>query len=678
MAYDLDIDPADLGLAGAAMLRSVIAAVTPPVDQTIAQWAEGRVVIPAEANTPRPGPISFEGFEYCIEPLNRLHYDDPCTRVTCVAAAQSAKSNIGVVWCAWTICVSPRPIGVAVPSGPKAYTLNSKKLQPVIDKTPELAELVVPQNSRDERASTTRQKNYPGGSLTIFSAGSVNDLQMESFGAIWLTESPNFLADVGGRGSPVTQARARMDGWEKIGTKELHESTPGEEGACPVSADYDAGDRRLWYMPCPHCSDWCRWEWEDFTVPEDPGDAPFVTAPCCGGVVAEPMLPAMRRQGVWIATFPSQHPANPAPGTAFAAAALERWRARDTEGREPSYRWWQIVSPLKTWRGIAKDWRDAKGKPAEEAAFRQQKLALPTETAAKAPDHVALAEAAAKFAHPRGQVPPWACYLTGAADIQGDRIEWATYAHGPRGMARIDRGVIELDPLGMEAWSELAKVTQRRWDGPHVRALGMDAFAVDSGGQDGVTPRVYEFTRNRAGVYALKGTSGAIESGLPVEFKRIKGKDTRDRPITVEVLRVDGYMVKRFIVFGLQALAKSAEAGARQPGAIFFEDDATAEDFRQLTAEVFVRDVGAKPGKRGEWKRIESRANEQLDLAVYNWALAYQKRLHTWDDARWESEFVRRARIDGPAPRALEEYWSTPERPVADLPVNVPALTWTL
>ena len=683
MPYDAELEPANLGPAGAAMLRAAAAAVAPPVDQSIAQWAEGRVVIPAEANTPRPGPIAWDGFEYCIEPLNRLHYDDPCSRVTIVAAAQSAKSNIGVVWCAWTICVSPRPLGVAVPSGPKAYTLNSKKLQPVIDKTPDLQRLVVPQNSRDERASTTRQKNYPGGSLTIFSAGSVNDLQMESFGAIWLTESPNFLADIGGRGSPVTQARARMDGWEKVGTKELHESTPGEEGACPVSADYEAGDQRLWFMPCPHCGDFHRWEWDDFTVPENPDEAPFITPPCCGAqnaaLITEPMLPAMRRQGVWIATYPSKDPANPAPGTAFRAADLPRWQARPVEGRQPSYRWWQIVSPLKTWRGIAKDWRDAKGKPAEEAAFRQQKLALPTETAAKAPDHVALAEASAKFAHRRGQLPPGTCYLTGAADVQGDRIEWAVYAHGPRVMARIDRGVIEHDPLGLEAWSELAKVTQRRWDGPHTRPLGMDAFAVDSGGVEGVTPRVYEFTRGRPGVFALKGSSAALPTGLPTEFKRIKGKDTRERTITVELLRVDGYMIKRFIVFGLQALAKSAEAAAPQAGAIFFEDDATGEDFLQLTAEVFVRPVDAKPGRRGEWKRVESRANEQLDLAVYNWALAYQKRLHAWDDTRWEEEFVRRARQGEVRQLALEAVWSAPEKARADLPDNTGGrTTWTL
>lgn len=666
------------GSAIAALCMALAQAVAPPADLTIQEWSEGRVVIPAEANTARPGPLRWDGFEYCLEPLERLSYFDGASKITIMAAAQTGKSNIGVVWFAWTVCQAPRPMGLAVPSGGKASSFNSKKLQPVIDKTPELSARVVPPSSRDERASTTRQKNYPGGSLTIFSAGSVNDLQSESFGAVWITESPNFAADIGGRGSPITQVRSRMDGWEAVGTKELHESTPGEEGQCPVSADFEAGDQRRWHMPCADCGAWSHWLWEDFIVPDDPNDAPYIANPCCGGVVEEPQLPALKRQGLYVPTFASRDPANPAPPRAIAANDLPRFLARPLEGRQPSYHFWQILSPLKTWRGLAKDWRDAKGKPSEEATFRQQKLGLPTAPAAKAPDHSILVAAVQRLSHPRSQVPSGTCYLTGAADIQGDRIEWAVYAHGPAFMARIDRGVIEKDPLELDAWRDLAEVCGRRWEGPATRPLGLDVFGVDSGGVEGVTPRVYEFTRGRANVYAIKGARGdlGLNNNLPTEFKRHKGKDTRERTITVELLLVDGYMVKRFVTLGLGAFVKGAELEppAILPSAILFEDDASEEDFKQLTAEVFRRPVGAKVGQRGEWARVEGRANEQLDLAVYAWALAYQKRLHTWDQPRWEQEFARRARqSDQPPPELLplEAKWSEPEPPpVAELAAN--------
>ena len=665
-----------LSTVAAGLVMAFVQAVAPAPDMTGWEWSSGRVVIPAEANTPRPGPLSWDGYEYCIEPLERLWYDDPCKRVTVQAAGQTGKSNIGVVHVARTIVVAPRPMGLAVPSGPKASSFNSKKLQPVIDKTPELNERVVPPKSRDARASTTTQKNYPGGSLTIFSAGSVNDLQSESFGFVWITESPNFLEDIGGRGSPLTQIRVRMDGWEVVGTKELHESTPGEEGSCPVSADYDAGDQRQLYLPCPHCGAATRIEWEDFVVPEDRAEEPHVVPPCCGdihgAVIRERDMPAMKRAILWsllaelgrphepgyapcagyLPTFPSKDPTNPPPPRFVPKAEFATWRARPFEGREPSYHFWQIVSPQKTWRGIAQDWRDAKGKPAEESAFRQQKLGLPTEAAMKAPGHTDLLNSAVKFKLRRGEVPIGTCWISCSADIQGDRIEWAVHAHGPNFRARIDRGVIEHDPLGIEAWGELRKVLARRYEGPHVRPLGIDAFGVDSGGVDGVTPRVYEFVRGRDNCYAIKGASTALP--LPTDVKRIRGKDTRGRTIKVTLLLVDGYVFKKFTAYSLNLLVKSAalEAGDDGrppvlPGAVLFEDDATEEDFRQITAESFRRPVGAKPGQRGEWVNVNRRPNEQLDLDVYAQALAYQKGVLRWDQARWDQEFLARGRPPG-------------------------------
>lgn len=680
-----------VGAGAAPLLLALARAAEPKKDRPPWEWAEGRIVIPAEANTSRPGPLSWEGFEYCLEPLEKLDYSCGAPRVPIMAAGQTGKSNIGVVWVAWTIVEQPRPMGLAVPSRPKASAFNSKKLQPVIDKTPDLSgggpeELPALVNAE---TSTSSQKNYPGGALTIFSAGSVNDLQSESFGAVWITESPNFLQDVGGRGSAMTQIRVRMDGWEAVGTKELHESTPGEEGSCPVSADFDAGDQRLLYLPCPHCDQAFTIEFDDFVVPDNPHEEPHVIPPCCGdvlgAVIEERHMPALKRTvrnrliaeriGVvidddssaagYLPTFVSDNPANPAPGRFVPKALFSQWRARDTEGRNPSYHFWQIVSPLKTWRGLAQDWRDAKGKPTEEAAFRQQKLGRPTEAAIKAPGHSDIYQAALVFGRRRGEIPPGTCWLSGQADIQGDRIEWTVMAHGPSFRARIDRGVIEKDPLSVEAWADLGKVLARRWEGPQCRPIGLDAFGVDSGGADGVTPRAYEFVRGRHNCYAIKGASTALP--LPTDVSRLKGKDTRGRTIKVSLLRVDTYVFKKFTAYSLRNLVAGANTKPEptiMPGAVLYEDDATEEDFRQLTAEAFKRPAGAKPGQRGEWVNVDSRANEQLDLDVYAQALAYQKGLQRWDAARWDQEFHARAREPGSS--ETPNLFDAPPPPVED------------
>lgn len=657
------------GFGAAALFLALAGAVAPRVDQAVWEWAEGTIVIPAEANTSRPGPLSWDGFEYCLEPLERLDYSDSCSRVTLMAAAQTGKSNVGVVWVGWTVVEAPRPMGLFVPSGPKAFSFNSKKIQPVIDKTDVLNERIVPQKSRDDRASTTRQKNYPGGSLTIASAGSVNDLQAESFGAVWNTETPNYVADLGGRGAPLTQIRSRMDGWEATGTKELHESTPGEEDSCPVSADFLSGDQRLLYLPCPHCDQAFTIEWDDFVVPSDASEEPYVIPPCCGerdgAVIRERDLPAMKRvvrarliaeragadttspdlAAGYLPTFVSDDPTNPPPARFVAKAAFDHWRKRNTEGREPSFHFWQIVSPLKTWRGIAKDWRDSEGKPTEEAAFRQQKLGRPTESAMKVAGHEDLLAASQKLAHPRGRVPVGTCWVSMTVDCQGDSLEWRVTAHGPQFRARIDRGVIEKDPLGVDAWAELARIAAHRYEGPQCRPIGIDALGIDSGGVEGITPRVYEFVRGRHNCYAIKGASR--EQTLPTDVKRHKGRDTRGRTIKVMLLMVDTYVFKKFTAYCLRKLVAGAnlDEPAILPGAVTFEDDATEEDFRQLTAETFKRPAGAKPGERGVWEK--QRANEQLDLDVYDQALAYQKGLQRWDAAQWDRMFLDRARAAG-------------------------------
>src|SRR5262249_48465583 len=101
-----------------------------------------------------------------------------------------------------------------------------------------------------------------------------------------------------------------------------------------------------------------------------------------------------------------------------------------------------------------------------------------------------------------------------------------------------------------------------------------------------------------------------------------------------------------------------------------FEEDVTEQDFEQLTAERFVRSVGARQGERGTWE--QTGPNEQLDLAYYAWGLAYQKRLHTWDAAKWELLAAARARTDdapGPPLLALAAAPAV-EIPQVELPSN--------
>lgn len=662
---------------GAAVLATAfMAAFAPPEPLTIAEWGERNVVIPAEAATSLPGPLSWVGFEYCIEPLNRLHFDDSCSRVTLMWAAQCGKSNIGIVWTCWIIDQRPRPLGIALPGLSKVRQLNTEKLQPVLDATSCVADKVAPVSTRDERGSTTSYKAFPGGSAELFAASSPIALQMKSYGALWMTETPGFLAAVGGRGAPIPQARSRMDGWEAVGTKELHESTPGEQGSCPVTEDYLAGDQRHFYLPCPHCDSAFRLEVQDFVFKPPSGVAPYAVAPCCGGVIEErhrePMKALMGADG-WIATFESTRTTNPAPPRHFPMTEFARWRTRDTEGRQPSYYLWQVYSQLKTWAGLALDFA-ASEKDAEAAAtFRQQKLGLASDPAAAVPEHALLVKTAGAIGVERGIVPRWAAVVIGTADIQGDRIEWAAYAIGPKNWARIDRGVVEHDPLTREAWDGLAAVVGRTYEGPHLAPVGFDAFFVDSGGKDGVAPQVYNFTRargTRAGsgnVRSIKGSSREHLPGQAVLERPLKVTLPNGKKVRHHIVWIDGYVVKRQIYGALSKFVGSAENGDLLEGALVLERDTSEEDAQQITAERLVLPKTSRPGVRGVWETRYPR-NEQLDMAVYAWAAAQWRGIWSWDAARWEQEFLAKAKPAGaPATAPMEQIWNKPPPPVAQV-----------
>lgn len=656
----------------AALVAAFAAAFAPQPEQTIAQWAEGRIDLPAETQTALPGKLSFDGFEYCIEPLNRLHFDDTCSRIALMAAAQCGKSNIGIVWVGWIIDQRPRPIGLGMQSLEKAREFNTTKLQPVFDATDCLKVKVAPVSTRDERGSKALFKAFPGGGMTIFPATSPKSLQTSSFGAIWMTETPEYPADVGGRGSPIAQIRARMDGWEASGTKELHESTPGVLGRCPITEDFNAGDQRHFYMDCPHCDCAHRWEWEDFMVPASLAEAPWIKAPCCGGRIEEHHREAMKKTGRYLATFVSLREDNPAPGRFVRRTEIERWRARDCEGRHGSYYFWQAHSKLKTWPGIARDFRESEKSAETRATFRQQKLGLASDPAAAVPEYQAIVKAARMRGVTRGEIPRWACWLAGSADIQGDRIEWATYAFGPDAWARIDRGIIEHDPLTVEAWTALAGVVGRTYTGPHLEEIGYDAFVVDSGGKDGVSPQVYQFTRargTRAGagnVRSVKGASRELPGLQAVMERPVKVRLPSGRKVRHHILFVDTYAAKRQVYGALSAFVGGADAEpyVRPKGALLLEADATEEDARQITAERLILPKSYRQGERGHWDKVHP-SNEQLDMAVYAWASAHWRGVTAWDEARWEQEFAAKARKAGVASAPMERLWAEPVQPEA-------------
>jgi phage terminase large subunit GpA-like protein len=639
------------GLAhGAAVVFSAFAAARPGEELDVAQWADKYRMISGESGSPHAGPWRTDRTPYLREIMECAGVDHPSARVAVRASAQVGKSQFLLNAAFHCIDTAPRSIMVAAPSYSKAQAWNREQWEPSVEATEKIRLKVLATKSRSGEDSTTFHKRFRGGFLKIVSAGTAKELQSSTIGLMIYEEITDFDLDVGGRGDPVDQLRARLFAWGDE-AKELAASTPGEKGKCRISNMVEAGDFRLYFVPCPHCGDYFTFDIVD--LDEEDGRAVF-NAPCCGVAIGEQHKAAMLAGGHWLKCFEAEDPdADPAPNRrGISQAELERFKKRGSAGRQPSFHLWQAYSPFRSWQLILADWRLAREHPEKLRVFSQQVLGEPFEAAHDRPKAEALQEAnrsanAVRFGKvERGQIPAWACVLVGSADVQGDRIEWAAYAYGPgRRRARIDRGVIPIHPSDPRAWIELGRIASQSYEGEVCGPVRYDRFGVDTGGH--YTQEAYRFAL-RAGILALKGKPNDPDA-LPLTLGsrvRVKGENGK-RMGRVPLHLVGTFNLKKGVYHGFQRTLDFAEdehATGLPPGIILFESDATAEDFKQATAEALFEDV-VKGRRVAYWDRQPKNApNEQLDLLVYADSLAVAFGVDRLSAEGWQELFAARAK----------------------------------
>jgi phage terminase large subunit GpA-like protein len=632
---------------GSRYRAALVRAFTPDPLLTIAEWAQQRRVVGADSGSSAPGRWDNAKTPFAVEIMACLDADHPARTVTLKVASQICKSEVALNWICQTIDVDPAPMMLLLPSLDEIGKWNATKWEPALDAMPGLRRKVLEVVERSRAGSTSSFKKFRGGFLTITTASSSKGLQARSIKRGIGDEISEMPEDAGGRGDPIEQMMTRGDAHPDA--KFLLASTPAELPSCRVTQRYDASDRREFYCPCPHCGDFQTLDFDRLVAaPELPGAAAL---PCagCGVLLTELDKDALLAGGVWIRRHPDER-AGPVPPPHFAAADLDAHRARGSAGRDPGFWLTQVYSPFKPWGRLLEEARDAEKKGGLALKlFRQQKLALAWDPATDAPDHEKLHEARGLFVT-RGVVPSWACLLTGACDVQNDRLEWAAYAWGPdKSGACIDWGVIEGDTLTDGPWIELAGVIGRRFPGEATTDLGFDAFGVDSGGGMGRTAKVYAFVRRSPGLKALKGSSKPRDLPL-VEGGQAWAKDARGKSVRAKIWLVGVHEVKHTIYAMLHRGLDAAAAGERQPWGLYFPHDASEEHFRQLTAEVFRAPRSQRAGALGFWEKLPGRANEQLDLAVYAYALASSKGLERLSPSEWAALFAARAKPAEDAP----------------------------
>lgn len=610
-----------------AIFAGLAEAVRPRRRRSVAQWAAEERWVSQESGSPyalgRDVRWVHEHAPHMVEVMECLSLSHPSFEVSVMASAQVVKTEAGVNLVGQIIDEDPSPILVLLPSLDEQKKYVRVKLQPTIEATPALRAKVREQKARDEDGSTSAMKRFRGGYAVIATASSSKALQMVSYRVVVGEEISEWPFDAGGRGDPLDQAIARTKAYrETKGAKAYWNSTPGTKGTCRISAKFEAGDQRRRYVPCPHCGAYQVLRFPNMRFEaEKPYGAHFVCIANGCVIEAEHKSWCLDR-GVWLKTYPAEPDSgDEAPGDVVLPEQLERFRARGSAGREPSFHVWQAYSKALSWDATAAEYLASRGKPEKEKTFCQQGLGEAWEDKGDAPDAERLVALVEDYDSRR--LPPGALMITGFSDVQGYGLKWCIYAWGAKFECwRIDGGTIEGDPTDDRVWSRLAEIVRRKYVDDLGQAWPIDGFGVDSGY---LSPRVYKFCRDmrRAGferIFATDGRGGernamAPAFGVPRKVS-ITWRGKREGsvllwPLGTWPLKLECYgALNRRLLAADHALDPEGQPWTGLP---HFNHDCDLAFFRELTAEyLFVGERQGRPFR--EWRT--SGTNDRLDCWV--------------------------------------------------------------
>lgn len=385
-------------------------------------------------------------------------------------------------------------------------------------------------------------------------------------------------------------------------SKTFFVSTPVEPDDYVVT-EFNEGDQRHRYVPCPHCGEFQTLE---FGGKDKPYGLKWRLAPtqiegerivekawfvCKANacVIEESSKDDMLDKGKWVPTYPHR--------TKHHSYHINAFYIKNGLG-------W-------SWARIAQEFLNSLNDTEAQKTFEQTTLGLPWVDKGDAVDPNPLMLRKEQY-----NGTPWQ-KVTGFVDVQKDRLElgiegWlghvktSTDSNGKSTRTvveenwKIDYIIIPGDTAQTDVWDELAAT---------IKLFELDKLGIDSGYN---TSMVYDFVAKHPFAVATKGVAGARP--LVEDEKRRKQmlRTKRKKGVPVYPLGVD--QGKAMIASRLKNIVPGA-------GYVHFPDDSAFDDeyFLQLTAEQLVQ---RKKGMRVYYEWVQQRPrNEALDIAVGNLAM---------------------------------------------------------
>lgn len=574
--------------ANPGALRAAIAAallhLVPPPDLAPSAWAESENGVRIALGNAIPGPIRFDNAPYQRGMIDAAA-EPGIQRITLMAGAQTGKTTVLQCIQAYFIAHEPRSQMVMFPSQGDLQVWLDSKFRPMVDANPRLQQCLAKPRGR-AGVNNSRMISYPGGAMMFAWAGSPKTMRGRSAPVISVDEVDGMTATEEGDPVQLLWQRAATFGDQRL---LLESSTPTIKGASRIESGFEQGDRRRFWVGCPHCGEfqtlkWSQVSWIGRDTPEaeqQPETAAYVCEACAVPWGDGDRVMAIRE----------------------AEALGGGWRAERPFRGHASFHINELYSCFRNLRDIVQSYLD-KIAVGDLQSFVNVSLAETFEEVGEQADAKALEDRCEEFP---AAVPAGGLVLTAGIDMQPDRLEVEVVAWGNGEESwSVDYQVLWGDPDRGEVWEDLDDVLATRYRHESGKYLSIKAAALDTGGTGGNTQSAYEYARGKTGrrLFAVKGQGGWGRPIVAAPSRKQSGKTAR---------KVDLFLVgtdeAKLTVMRRLAITKPG------PGYCHFPVGRDPEYFAQLGAEKLVTKF-LKGFPAREWHKTRDR-NEALDCRQY-------------------------------------------------------------
>ena len=548
----------------------------PTKNLSISDWSAEHVFLPngTSASAGKWKTISYQhGVFDAIE-------DTKVIKVTLMWGAQLGKTALLNNTIGHYIDHQPESQIMMQPSESDLKVWLETKFNPMVDYSNSVRNALAKPRGRDG-VNNQKMKSYKGGFLMFAWSGSPNTMRGRSAPKIYCDEVDAYERSAEGHPVNLLWQRSATFGKKR---KLILTSTPTVKGGSFIEMSYDAGDRRKYYVPCPHCEHyqtlkWSNVVWESNNSEHKPETAKYFCEECGAGITDGQKL-AILDKGYWQASMPFDGHA--------------------------SFHLNELYSPFRKFEDIVRSFLEKK-ETNDLKSFVNISLAETWEELGTKVDPNSLIARVEEW----DMLPDNCFFITAGIDVQLDRLEIQTVGFGVGEESWIlDYKIFYGHTDEPRVWHQLSEyLDTKKFTHRVVGTLSIESSCLDTGGNGNMTSRAYEYVRTRpmGKPFAIKGKGGG---GIPFYTKPTLKLEKGKRSLHLFILGVDE---GKNVVYN--RLGREDRQGV---GVIHFKRSICDEIyFGQLTAET--RIVKHQKGfPKYEWHNIATdKRNEALDTYIY-------------------------------------------------------------